>query len=628
VADPLFGAGIQLSGPWAAGFSAASRVRFLDAVRSVPRLTRFVVGLAWSADRRALLGALVSQLGYAVTGALSLVAVNNVLIGLMTSGPTAGRVRAALPSLIAVGALAGAASLCRAASAATLGRLGPKVQRVAEERLLRRSATVDLLTLETGDFHEALASARFGVLATDRLTRGMLDMAGGLSGLVAIGGVLGALHPLLLPLLVVTVLPYGWKVVTNARWEYLSAIRRITGNRQKTALVDTMIARGSAAEEIRVHGLVTHLLGHYRRLAIRIEAEQTRLALTEAGAGLLADAGGGLARLATYVALGWLLATGRMPLAAVGTVVIAMTAVTQRLTATLTQLNELYAGSLYLSDYRRVLAPTPQEHPPTQLEALPTGPVHITLDGLGFAYPGGSGPVLSGISLDIRPGEVVAFVGVNGSGKTTLARLVAGLYRPQEGAVTWNGVELSRLYATETYDRVGWIGQDFYRWPFTARANTIIGRPDASDHEGRLRRAAAFAGAQEMIDDLPDAWDTLLAPQFQGGVNLSGGQWQRIALARAHFRDPEILICDEPTAALDPLTEIEMFQRLIGLAGGRRTIILITHRLGSIRNADRIHVLDAGRIVESGTFEHLMTGDGLFAKLYEAQRDQYRYDHA
>jgi ATP-binding cassette, subfamily B, bacterial len=321
--------------------------------------------------------------------------------------------------------------------------------------------------------------------------------------------------------------------------------------------------------------------------------------------------------------LGWLLVSGVMALATAGAAVVAVTIVTRQLTEMLGQLNGLYARGLYVGDYREVLKRASAEAIPAGGCPAPDRPAHVVIQDVYFTYSGSVEPALRGVSLEVRRGEVIALVGANGSGKSTVARLLAGLHRPQQGTITWDGSEIGDLDRKTVFSRIAWIGQDFQRWPFTARVNTTIGRPNLIDEDLRLGRAATFAGADEMVAALPGEWDTLLAREFHGGVNLSGGQWQRLALARAHFRDAQILICDEPTAALDPVAEIESFHKLMALAGDGQSVVLITHRLGSIRFADRIYVLDAGQVAETGTYDDLMARSGLFAQMFEAQRQQY-----
>jgi ATP-binding cassette subfamily B protein len=312
-----------------------------------------------------------------------------------------------------------------------------------------------------------------------------------------------------------------------------------------------------------------------------------------------------------------------MALATAGTAMLAMTMVTHLLTSILEQLKDLYAKALFVAEYTRVLKQAADEAIPAGGKPAPEQPARIVARDLHFTYPGSLEPTLRGVNLELRSGEVIALVGANGSGKSTLARLIAGLHHQQRGTITWDGTDVRELDRTSLFSRIAWIGQDFQRWPFTARVNTTVGRPGMADEESRLVQAATFADAAEMVAGLPERWDTLLAREFHGGVTLSGGQWQRLALARAHFRSARILICDEPTAALDPLTEIETFAKLIDLARDGQSVVLITHRLSSIRYAERIYVLDAGRVVETGTYDQLMSGEGYFARAYEAQRRQY-----
>jgi ATP-binding cassette, subfamily B, bacterial len=246
----------------------------------------------------------------------------------------------------------------------------------------------------------------------------------------------------------------------------------------------------------------------------------------------------------------------------------------------------------------------------------------LRTEGLAFTYPGSSRPALDGIDVTIRRGEVVALVGENGSGKTTLAKLLAGLYSPMEGRVTWDGVDVSGFDPASVREHVAVIFQDFARYRLTARENIGLGRDERLGDAEAVRAAAVSAGADEFLERLPLAYETLLSKDLAGGRDLSVGQWQRVALARAFFRDASFLVLDEPTSALDPKAEHALFQQLRSLAAGR-TALLISHRFSSVREADRILVLDGGRLIEQGTHEELLSLDGHYASLFRLQAAAY-----
>jgi ATP-binding cassette subfamily B protein/ATP-binding cassette subfamily C protein len=269
-------------------------------------------------------------------------------------------------------------------------------------------------------------------------------------------------------------------------------------------------------------------------------------------------------------------------------------------------INAAYEEGLYVSDYlmlRDELAPARSTN---GTRPLPERFARLRVRGVTFTYPATERPAVDGVDLELRHGEVIALVGENGSGKTTLAKLIAGLYLPDSGEVYYDDV------TTEEGDRRGLprlvasIPQTFVRWPFTVRDNITLGEAGSL---ARVRAAAAEAGAAEFIEELPRGYSTLLDRAFQEGRDLSGGQWQRLAIARGFYRDTPLLICDEPTASLDARAEHALFERIKRLAYGR-VVLLITHRLASVKMADRIFVLENGRLQEHGTHAELMAARG------------------
>ncbi|UUU44387.1 ABC transporter ATP-binding protein/permease [Streptomyces sp. NBC_00162] len=277
---------------------------------------------------------------------------------------------------------------------------------------------------------------------------------------------------------------------------------------------------------------------------------------------------------------------------------------------------------LYLNDWATFLTDAKARTTlPADPAPVPANPAVIRADRVTFAYEGAATPVLTDISLTVRRGEILAIVGHNGAGKSTLAKLLAGLYAPTSGTITWDTTDLTTVDPDELFSRLAMLPQDIARWQATIRENITLGQGDQSDDA--VLAAAHAGGATEVIESLPDGLDTHIRPSQSGGRDLSGGQWQRIAAARAYARkDAPLLICDEPTSALDPRAEQAAYDRIRELAADR-TVILITHRLGSTQHADRIIVLDHGGVLEEGTHNSLLAADGEYAAMWTTQARAY-----
>ncbi|MEW9550506.1 ABC transporter ATP-binding protein [Nonomuraea sp. NPDC050783] len=589
--------------------------------RRLPFLVAAALRLAWQASARDTAIALAGNVLAGVFTVYGLVATSDVLGSLFAGGPTPDRVRAALPSLALVALATGLRGALLAAAGWAQARLTPQVERLAETRLFELTTRVELAAFDDEDFHNAMRRARdSGVPDTATVVEATIAALTGAVGVLSATAALGLLHPLLMPLLLVTAVPAGWAAVRAARLGY-QAFHRLSAARRRKFMLSDLMAERQPAAEVRAFGLREFLLGEYAKVAdleqdVQLDVARRRTTV-KAGGDLLT----GVATLAVYGALAALLAAGVIPLAIAGTAVLAIRAGQSSLAALVQTLNRLYEAGLYFGDYLgfRELAETRVPAPPLTGGGAPAPGTltRLAADRVTFTYPGAARPALREVSVTVGRGEVIALVGENGSGKTTLAKLLAGLYRPQSGTIRWDGHDLDGL---DLRRLVSVIAQDHTRWPLTVRENILMGRPL---EEERLAAATAAAGADEVVAALPGGYDALLDRRFRGGHDLSGGQWQRVAVARGFYRDAELVIFDEPTSALDARAEHALFERIRRHADGR-AIVLITHRLASVRYADRIYVLREGRVVEEGGHAELMAHAGLYAELYTLQAAAYR----
>ncbi|MET9792028.1 ABC transporter ATP-binding protein [Streptomyces canus] len=619
----LFGGPLRYDTGWNSHPDAFLELGFRAMVTRLPSLLSASLRLAWQADRRAARTVLAAEVTRGLAQAVSLLAVNSVLGRLIGGGALEDRLRGAVPALVTMAAVMLLGALLRAASTHATGRLEPKVERVATERYLERAATVELAAIEDHAFHKLLDTAQYGATSARRMISFATRVVNAMISLIAAAGVLTVLHPALLPLLVTMTIPSGWGALTIARRQYESFhtwVQHVRAGR----LLGALLIEPEAAPEIRVHGVGPFLLRHYRAMAETAEAEQARLARLAARTGLIAAAWTGLATVATYATLGGLLLAGAMALSVAGTAVIAVRTGSQSLNTLVIEMNALHEEALFVGDLQRLYKEAAERAIPEGGTALPDEPREIRFENVSFTYPGdATRPALDDVTLTLPLGKIVALVGENGSGKTTLVKLLAGLYAPDRGRILWDDLDAAHADRQLLAERVAMVAQDFKRWPFTARVNVAVGRSSAPLTEERVSGAVAEAGAGEVLADLPRGLDTLLARNFSGGHELSGGQWQRLGIARAAYRRGRILIVDEPTAALDARAELEVFEKIRALAGTGQTVILITHRLASVRHADLVHVLEQGRLVESGTPDELLASGGVYAELYSLQAEQF-----
>ncbi|GAA2630108.1 ABC transporter ATP-binding protein [Streptomyces spororaveus] len=604
-----------------------TRLGFGHMAAAMPRMVVMVLRTGWHTDPRALAGVVAAQLGQGVAAGWGLVAVNSVLTELFATGPTAGKLREALPSLVVLGVTAVVTAVLAAWSTAMSGRLEPQVERAVSARYYTAVTNVEVEATERPEVQRVLEAGRFGTDSARNMLRLSVGVGNVVIGMVAAAVVLVSLHWTLLPMLLVIALPKGWGAVRSARRDYLSRLHWVDHRRAISSLL-AYLTRPHAAAEIRVHAAGTKLLASYEEMSRQTEAEQRRLARAQAGTDLVAGGFAGLASLGCYGMLWWLLAAGGLPLAVGGTAVVAIRTSTARLSSLVQQVNRLYEELLFLTDTEDAIEIAGKHAIPLTGTPLPSPVQSVRTESVTFTYPGADTPALKGVNVEIRPGAVTALVGANGSGKTTLTKIIAGILLPSEGSVWWEGesgerVELRDADRGQVFESVGVLAQDFPRWEMTAAANVAIGAGDRPRDMGAIREAARAAGVLDLIEKLPHGWNSIVIKGYERGVQLSGGEWQKLVTARALYRMARFFLVDEPTSALDPLAEIAAFKGLWSLAEQGHAVVLVTHRLAATMNADHIYVLADGQVVEEGTHAELMAHEGPYQGMFTAQAAQY-----
>ncbi|MEV7676438.1 ABC transporter ATP-binding protein [Streptomyces sp. NPDC088752] len=593
---------------------------FATMARRLPALSATALRLAWQADRPALLLTALLQLGTGIVTAIGLYATKGALTPLFASGPAADRLHAALPAIIVIMAAAAARSLIGAATLATTSRIGPRVDAIAELRYLHAATSVPLASYDDPAWCDHSEAANRASKDAHLMVDALTAVSTALIGLLASAGILATLHPVLLPLLLLAVIPRGAAAVQAARSAHRAERHTLADRRLRHTLIYNTSGRPTALD-VRAATMRPWLLARFEEVTERLTAHAARVGRETGRYQLLGDALAGAAAMLVYAALAALVVSGRVPLAAAGTAVVAVQASRMMLAGLVSGMNTTYKTGLYLGDWADFVADAEQRTRARNFTGtVPAEPDVIRANDVTFHYPGHTVPALDRVSVTVRRGETLAIVGANGSGKSTLAKLLAGLYEPTQGAVEWGGIALADVDPEAVWAKLAMLPQDIARWPVTARENITLGQ---GDDDQAVLEAARLAGADAVIEQLADGLDTNLAPSQWGGRDLSGGQWQRLAGARAFFRkDAPVLICDEPTSALDPRAEEAMYEWIRALGAGR-TVILITHRLGSTRSADRIVVLDRGRIIEEGTHESLLDLDGEYAAMWRTQAQTY-----
>jgi len=490
-------------------------------------------------------------------------------------------------------------------------------------RVMKHAADLDLITYEDPIFYDRLERAR--VQATDRL--GMIQSMGRLVQQVVITVSLSVsivvFSPWLLLLLIAGVVP---AFLGESHFAFLSYAKnfRQTPIRRQLDYLRVLGGSKEAAKELKLFGLKDFLVGRFAQLSNQVYSEDVALARRRLVAGALLSVIGAAGYYGAYVLVIWRTVTGMLSIGTLTFLAGAILQASSNIQQIFSTLSSIADQALFLTDLIAFLhmEPTIRSKP----NALPAPrPIRRGFEfrNVSFAYPGGAHLILNNFDFHLRPSERVALIGENGQGKTTIVKLLTRLYDPLEGQILLDGIDLREYSLESLYREIGVIFQDFMRYEMTASENIGVGRIDEVNNLPLLQLSAEKSLADEVIARLPYGYGQMLGRRFEGGVDLSGGEWQKVALARAYLRDAQVLILDEPTAALDARSEYEVFQRFAELTRGK-TALFISHRFSTVRMADRIVVIEGGRVAEDGKHDELTHLGGRYAEMFEMQAASYR----
>jgi len=593
-----------------------TKTNLLNRSRIVVAATR----LSWRADRRrCLLVFGVCLLAGSAVGLL-VMAVRHATQAILGQDSDAVDAHMLLMTLWPLAAVATLRTLAQYVQTTESTYLGTKVQNLCTLITLRASGGTDLKNYDSVEFSHKISRAQAGANQTFAL---VLNLTKAFSSLVAVLGVAVALlliEPVLLVVSSAAVIPAWYLGLKQAR-QRSDQFNRLGPATRRANYVAQGLSKKEMAAEVRAYGLVDVLVQRWEGIAKSIAEDKFELARRQQFGRMMVDTfaglmgGGALWYVLTRVQ------SGSISQSSFVACVVAYGAMRAQLSSLHLTGAFVYDAGLYISDLLD-LEEQLQESETTGVPAMPLQ--DFCARELSFSYDGRES-VVSSVSMRVKPGEVVALVGENGAGKSTLAKLLAGLYQPESGSIAWNGMDTHLVDRKLLGERVGILLQDYSRWAFSVRDNVCFGRIEASGTDGdrRLEAALEAAGASEFVSKLPDGLDTYLGSTInEKGIDLSGGQWQRLALARLFFRQPELVILDEPSASLDPKAEFELFSRLRHLFHGR-AVIFISHRFANVKEADWIYVMENGRISEEGTHQELMENGGSYAEMFWKQASGY-----
>ncbi|MFD9445432.1 ABC transporter ATP-binding protein [Streptomyces sp. NPDC060006] len=645
--------------PEAAGDEPVDTARISTA--DLIRASAYMVRMAWQADRRRLTGILAVQLLTAAgLAALVLVLRNTLGTASLAAGPGGPSGDGLIIALCGLVALASVGGILRTVASGWQRVLTVKVDRHIMSAVLRSAARSDLARFEEPAFHDGLKQAVFASRSQPvMVVTALIGALQALLSMAAVGAAFAVMTWWLLPFVFLAVLP----VLKAARDERDADHRlhgRLAEGRRAREYLEHLLVGQDAAKEIRALDLGDTLRGRWNSRYAEEIAGTTEMQRRHTRRKLLARLIGDVVLVAVIGAMWWTVRSGGMALPTALAALAALLMLATRVQMLGYLFNNIGAAAVYVKDIRtftrdgvrtstndrtyaqdqddtgrgraavaggsssaitsaeKPVAGTPQKAGPPERPAFSS----VSTENLSFTYPGSTKAALHDVSIELAAGELVAVVGANGSGKTTLAKILAGLYEPGGGSLLWNGLGASRPGKRRAATAM--VFQDFVRFKLPARDNIAFGRPEVPFDPDAVDRAAADAGAGGIIQGLPSGYDTVLSKEFSDGADLSLGQWQRLALARAFYRDSPLLILDEPTASLDPQAEADLFGRIRSLFAGR-AVLVISHRFSNVRDADRIYVMESGRVIEHGSHDELTAAGGTYARLFRLQAEAYQH---
>ena len=499
-----------------------------------------------------------------------------------------------------------------------------RVELEAERRLLEKAATVDLGHFDNSNWHDRLARAKRDVnWRPGDLTWSIMLLSGNLVTIILMAGLLASLHYILV-ILALAAAFLALLLESRVTSKLYAYFYKETPEERERQYFGDLLVQPKTTKEVRAFVIADYLLGRYKKLSEDLFTQRMKMYRLGSRMSYVTGVVTGTVLALAYVFVAWKGISGQMNPGSVVLVIGAFTSVSGTLGNISSTFVSVDQHTTFLEDYFSFLAIEPLVKNPAQPKKLSDGQIAgIKFENISFTYPGGTEPALDGLNLDIRPGELLALVGENGAGKSTLIKLLLRFYDTQHGSVRIGGIDVKEMEPKDLRSRVGVLFQDYATYELSVRENVVMGRPTDHYDDQRIMNALRDSRSEWLVKKMPNGLDSKVGRLFEGGHDLSGGEWQRLALARIMYRNADIWILDEPTSSLDPEAEAAIFAELKQNLKGRIGIV-ISHRFSTVRIADRIAVIDDGRVTELGTHEELVSAGKRYAQLFELQASGYR----